>query len=88
MVVGLLNLHTDADVTYVPYDSTGEVMTALLGGHISAGVFNPNECASQVESKTVSILCSFGTERVDNPLFAEVRTLQEMGYKDIDFKMF
>ncbi len=35
---------------YVPFNSGGEVTAALMGGHIDAGVENPNEIVAQVEA--------------------------------------
>ena len=35
---------------YVPFNSGGEVTAALMGGHIDAGVMNPNEIVAQVEA--------------------------------------
>jgi putative tricarboxylic transport membrane protein len=37
-------------VKYVPFNSGGEVTTALMGGHIDAAVENPNEIVSQIEA--------------------------------------
>src|ERR671925_1189813 len=37
-------------VKYVPFNSGGEVTAALMGGHIDAGVMNPNEIVAQVEA--------------------------------------
>ena len=36
--------------TFVPFNSGGECTTALMGGHVDAGVMNPNEIVAQVES--------------------------------------
>lgn len=46
----LLNSVAGADVTYVLYDSAGDMMTAILGGHLTGGIFNPSECTAQVQS--------------------------------------
>ena len=35
---------------YVPFNSGGEVTAALMGGHIDAGIMNPNEIVAQVEA--------------------------------------
>src|ERR687896_192862 len=37
-------------VKYVPFNSGGEVTTALMGGHIDAAVENPNEIVSQIDA--------------------------------------
>ena len=38
-------------VKYVPFNSGGEVTAALMGGHIDAGVMNPNEIIAQIEAR-------------------------------------
>ena len=35
----------------MPFNSGGEVTTALMGGHIDAAVENPNEIVAQIESR-------------------------------------
>ncbi len=40
------------------YDSA-EVMTAMLGGHINAGIYNPNEAISQYEAGECTLLAAF-----------------------------
>ena len=88
IVVGLVNLYAEAGITYVPYDSTGEVMTAILGGHVTSGVFNPSEISAQLEAGKVKVICSMGADRLDIKGFEDVPTCQELGYKEIDFVMF
>jgi putative tricarboxylic transport membrane protein len=36
---------------YVPFQSGGECVTALMGGHVDAGIMNPNEIIAQIEAK-------------------------------------
>lgn len=83
-----LNSVCGADVTYVTYDSAGDIMTALLGGHIDAGVFNPSESTAQVNAGEVKTLCSFSADNINHiPGFEDVPTAKSLGY-DIDFRMF
>src|ERR1044071_2679367 len=62
-------------VKYVPFNSGGEVTTALMGGHIDAGVMNPNEIVAQVEAKKARNLAVAARKRLadapDLPTFAE-----------------
>ncbi len=62
-------------VRYVPFNSGGEVTAALLGGHIDAGVMNPNEIQAQVEAKQARNLAVASKKRLadaaDVPTFAE-----------------
>src|ERR671930_223980 len=46
----LLEQAAKIKVKYVPFNSGGEVTTALMGGHIDAAVENPNEIVAQIEA--------------------------------------
>ncbi len=66
-------------VKYVPFNSGGEVTTALMGGHIDAAVENPNEIVAQIEAKTARNLAVAAQKRLaDAP---DVPTFAERGYK-------
>jgi putative tricarboxylic transport membrane protein len=60
---------------YVPFNSGGEVTAALMGGHIDAGIMNPNEISAQVEAGKAKNLAVAARKRVsdapDVPTFAE-----------------
>jgi putative tricarboxylic transport membrane protein len=62
-------------VKYVPFNSGGEVTAALMGGHIDAGVMNPNEIVAQVEAGKAKNLAVAAKKRMagapDVPTFAE-----------------
>jgi putative tricarboxylic transport membrane protein len=62
-------------VKYVPFNSGGEVTAALMGGHIDAGVMNPNEIVAQIEARTARNLAVASRKRLadapDLPTFAE-----------------
>src|SRR3954463_2050643 len=62
-------------VKYVPFNSGGEVTAALMGGHIDAGVMNPNEIIAQVEAGKARTLAVASHQRLadapDLPTFAE-----------------
>src|SRR5215213_5567800 len=66
-------------VKYVPFNSGGEVTTALMGGHIDAGVMNPNEIVAQIEAAKARNLAVAARKRLaDAP---EVPTFAERGYE-------
>ncbi len=66
-------------VKYVPFNSGGEVTTALMGGHIDAGVMNPNEIVAQVEAGKAKNLAVAAQKRLkDAP---DMPTFAELGYK-------
>ena len=60
---------------YVPFNSGGECTAALMGGHVDAGVMNPNEIVAQVEAKKAKNLAVAAKKRLtdapDMPTFAE-----------------
>ena len=88
MCVEMLNRVAGANITYVTYDSAGDIMTALLGGHITGGICNPSEDHAQVKSGDVDCLCSFGENDIHYIAgFEEVPTAKSYGY-DINFVMF
>lgn len=86
LVTGLIELYCDVDLEYIAYDSTAEVMTAMLGGHIAAGIYNPNEAMSQYEAGEVTLLAAFGPERIS--VLPDVPTFTEQGYPDVQFQQF
>ena len=66
-------------VKYVPFNSGGEVTTALMGGHIDAAVENPIEIVSQIEAGKARHLAVAAQKRLkDAP---DVPTFAEKGYK-------
>src|SRR4029450_13864015 len=65
-------------VKYVPFNSGGEVTTALMGGHIDAGVMNPTEIVAQLEAGKARNLAVAAHKRMtDAP---QVPTFEEKGY--------
>ena len=46
----LLEQSAKIKLKYVPFNSGGEATAALMGGHIDAGIMNPNEIVAQVEA--------------------------------------
>jgi putative tricarboxylic transport membrane protein len=71
----LLEQAAGIKVKYVPFNSGGECTTALMGGHVDAGVMNPNEIVAQVEAKKARNLAVAAKKRLDDapdlPTFAE-----------------
>jgi len=64
-------------VKYVPFQSGGECTAALMGGHVDAGVMNPNEIIAQVEAKKARNLAVAAKKRM--PDAADVPTFAEKG---------
>ena len=78
----MLNKYTGAKATYVQFNSSGEVMAALLGGHIDVGVFNPSECIGQVKADKVVPLVTYAKQRIPG-MWDKMPTFGEIGYKEI-----
>jgi putative tricarboxylic transport membrane protein len=70
---------------YIPFNSGGEVLTALLGGHTELSWANPSEFFPQWEAKLVRPLAVAKDARLSK--FSDVPTFKEKGY-DVTFKMF
>jgi putative tricarboxylic transport membrane protein len=70
---------------YIPFNSGGEVLTALLGGHVDLSWANPSEFFSQWEAKLVRPVAVAKESRLTK--FPDVPTFKEKGY-DVTFKMF
>lgn len=66
-------------VKYVPFQSGGECVAALMGGHVDAGVMNPNEIIAQVEAKKARNLAVAAKKRM--PDAPDVPTFAERGYE-------
>jgi putative tricarboxylic transport membrane protein len=71
----LLEKAAGIKVKYVPFQSGGECVVALMGGHVDAGVMNPNEIVAQIEAKKAKNLAVAARKRLadapDVPTFAE-----------------
>lgn len=78
----MFNKYTGAQATFVAFDSNGDAMTSLLGGHLDAAFFNPAECVGQVEAGEIIPLATYTEERIDG-LFADAPTFTELGYPDL-----
>ncbi|MGI6224856.1 MAG: tripartite tricarboxylate transporter substrate binding protein [Peptococcales bacterium] len=65
------------ELKYVPFESGGEVMTALLGGHVDVAWANPGEALTQVEAGQARAIVVASEERI--PGFEDVPTLIEEG---------
>ncbi len=80
----LLSQRSGAQFNYIPFKSGGEVMTALLGGHVDVVWANPNEAMAQMEAKKVRVLAVANRNRLKGA--PDVPTLKENGY-DVHWQM-
>ena len=75
--IGLLAQHygvKPSDVNYVPYSGGGEATTALLGGHVQAGVAGLNEFSEQIKNGNLKGLLISSTDQVEGVTFAQTTT--------------
>jgi putative tricarboxylic transport membrane protein len=68
---------TGADFTYASFNSGGEVMTNLLGGHVDGAVANPSEAFEQMRAGRVRGLAISSPERLKD--LPDIPTLKESG---------
>jgi len=69
------------NVRWVPYDSAGDAVTALLGGHGEVTIHHVDLLKQHVDAGTMRIIGVMADERV--PQFPDVPTLKEQGM-DVD----
>jgi putative tricarboxylic transport membrane protein len=62
----------------LPFDGEGEVMAAILGGHVDIGYFNPSEALAQVKAGTLRPLAVSSAQRAS--AFPDVPTFTELGH--------
>jgi putative tricarboxylic transport membrane protein len=75
----------DIKLRYVPFNSGGEAVTALLGGHVDMIWANPSEFVPQWEAKNVRPVVVAKETRL--AMLPDVPTFKEKGY-NVTFKMF
>jgi putative tricarboxylic transport membrane protein len=85
MAVTVLSKATGVQYNIVSFNSGGEALTALLGGHVQASMGNPLEFMGQLQAKKVRAL---GVAR-DNrfPALPDVPTFKEQGVAAPNFQM-
>ena len=79
IITAALEQTTGAKFTYVPFKGGGDVVTQLVGGHVTSTVNNPIEAVAQWRAGKVRPLCVFDHERMPY----EEKVTSDMGWKDI-----
>lgn len=83
----LMEDETGASFDRVPFESGGDMITALMGNQIEAISVNPGEVAGQLESGDVKALCAASEERYEYEGFEHIETAAEQGI-DVAFAQF
>lgn len=74
----MLNQALDTEIRVVPYDGGGEVIAAVLGGHLELMWGNPNEMLEQVRAGNMRPLAVSAPDRIAQ--LPDVPTFAEQGY--------
>lgn len=75
----------DTTFTFVPFEGGGDLMVALLGGHIDFSWNNPSEVLGQIEAGEIRALAVASPERLKK--LPDVPTTAEAGYPDVVFEL-
>lgn len=78
------NKTNGTDIRYVPYKGGGEAVNALLGNHVQALFFGVGNLVGHLKSGRLKVLAIDSTAR--SPLFPDVPTLAESGYRGIQLR--
>lgn len=75
---------SEDNLTYITYDSTGDAITAALGGHVEYVISKPAAASEYVTAGSLVPILAFSTERYTGDL-ADAPTLSEVGdYNDVE----
>lgn len=85
MAIAVFEAATGIKLNTVRFDSGGEILTALLGGHVDLAAGNPLEYMGHLESGDVKALGLYRPTRFD--ALPEVPTMEEQGIKVTPFQM-
>jgi putative tricarboxylic transport membrane protein len=93
IITAAIEQSTGSKFTYVPFKGGGNVVTQLVGNHISSSVNNPIEGVAQWRAGSLRPLCVFDKERMpykdviaDGKSWGDIPTCKEAGL-DIDYLM-
>lgn len=90
LLIGVANVFDQVgiDAIYVPYDSTGEVVTDFLGGHIDAAALTESTAATIIPEEAIAILNTSNiplTEIGDEELGGNVPEAADFGLNGMAF---
>lgn len=84
---GMINKETGTKFKWVSFNSSGDALSAVLGGHVDVGIFNPNEFVDQVKAGKMRPIASYSKKRLTG-IFKDVPTFTELGFPNINFVQF
>jgi tripartite-type tricarboxylate transporter receptor subunit TctC len=77
LVIRMMNAKVGMQTVQVPFDSSAEIIAAVMGGHIAAYSGSVTSILPMVQNKTMRILAITADER--DPVFPDIQTLKEKG---------
>ncbi len=77
ILMHMINVLTDIELIYVPYDSGAEVLAAILGGHIDLCGISPAEAGEHLVAGTLTPIAVSADDRLS--IIPEVPTFLELG---------
>ncbi len=83
----LLEKNTGAKFKYVSFNGTGDVISAMLGGHIDVGILKPAAAMSQVEAGNINPIVTYTEDRLEGA-YADAPTFEELGYPKTSVKVY
>lgn len=75
----LIEQEQDITLERVTFESSSEVLAAVMGGHVQVAASSPGELTGQLESGDVRALCALAPERYEYELLADIPTGAEEG---------
>lgn len=85
MATNQLVAKSGAVIEYVPFEGGGEILSSILGGHITATWANPAEAASQMKAGKLRALAVAAPKRLEK--LPAIPTVRELGY-DVVFQQY
>jgi putative tricarboxylic transport membrane protein len=93
IITAALEQTSGAKFTYVPFKGGGDVVTQLVGGHVTSTVNNPIEAVAQWRAGKLRALCVFDAQRMPytdkvtaDQAWGDIPTCRESGI-DMDYLM-
>ena len=74
------------DAEYVAYDGGGDVVTAILGGHVTGNWCNPSEAKAYVESGDMKAIAVAGDQRLEQ--MPDLPCTEELGFEKIMWRQY
>ena len=71
----------NVELTHVPFNGGAALQSAVLGGHVPAGIDVVSEWQQNAKGGKVTVLATSGAQR--SPVMPDVPTFKEQGYPDI-----